>query len=512
MLFITSGSRDMYKIKTFPKRSFVALFIFSLLQTSGCTVGPDYSEPHLDIKKTFYHTEKLVDFSKTLSTPEEKMPNTDDSTLNKPTGWWHYFNDPALNSLVDISLLNNSSLEAAVARLEEASALRRKSLSDFFPTIVPGIEYTNRKSSAAGTPGIPASSLRNAYFDAGAQVSWEIDIIGRLRRAYESQDALSEARYHDLQAAYQALLHEVLSNYFEAQGAHKETLLVHDLVRSNREVLRLTTLMEKDGAKSRSDVLEGKRLLAQGEIDLANIRAVRDARIASLAHLCRLPIPEIELLLMDSDKEAPLYAEELSLGSPKDILRYRPDVAAAERELAARTAEIGFEKADYWPRVSFTGLYAFQALSFSDLGKSNTETFSVMPKVSWEILDLGRVRARISAASSRAKAALADYEEIVSQAVTEVEQTVVALNATSQGELFTRTRTEAAEQLWQIAQKEYKIGSRNRTELLNAKVEYLLSRREKTQSEVKLAKAVVDLYRSTGSKLTYIPKVDKAKD
>jgi outer membrane protein, multidrug efflux system len=432
-------------------------------------------------------------------------PVEENSTKGVAGEWWKSFGDDTLNGLISAGLVNNSSLQAATSRLQESLALRRKSLSDFFPSVVPNTTYTESQASAAGTPGIPASALRNAYFDVGADVSWEIDIIGRLRRAYEAQDARVESTFYTMQSVYQLLVHDILVNYLEARGSHKESIIAEETYSAQQKIVDLVRLMENIGTRSEIEVLDAERQLAEFEIARADIKALRDTRIATLAYLCHLQPKEVETLITAAQNKIPSPPQIIQLGLPQELLQYRPDIVAKERELAAATADIGFEKADYWPRVSLSGGYGYQAVSFTDIGRTATETFLVTPRIAWAFLDFGTIRSRVNAAGARAQTALAEYQDTIGQAVKEVEQAIIQLRTDAMRVQAVEVRDKAAERQFMSAKKQYDIGTLDDPALYVAKNSRARSLRELIQSKVVYGKAVAGLYKALGQTVPYLP-------
>ena len=301
------------------------------LSLSACMVGPDYKQPDTAPAKL-----------------ETGAAAFDRSRFED--AWWKQFDDPVLSQLVDQALQENRELRVAYDRVLASRAIRDDVSNDRFPTV------TSRVSSEIGkgqVPGQTEDRVNQERYDLGLDMIWEVDLFGRVRRELESADAQSQAAQADLQQLQVSLVAELADAYGQLRGAQLREGIARDNLKNQRESRDLTIQLRDNGVGNELDVQRAEARLAATEATLPQLQAeeVRQRnRIATL--LGQRP----DQLTVDlSPRQLPAIAKALPIGDPGDLLRRRADVSAAERRLAAATADVGVATADLFPRVSLGG-------------------------------------------------------------------------------------------------------------------------------------------------------------
>ncbi|HWP59212.1 MAG TPA: multidrug efflux RND transporter permease subunit [Candidatus Acidoferrales bacterium] len=456
----------------------VGMLLLLLIPLAGCTVGPNYKEPIPAAPISFANQDQ-----------------SGFSTLEPERNWWKEFNDETLNRLIELALAGNHDLRIAAARLREARALRFETQLDQFPVVTASGAYTReRPSKAAGPPtGDRDIDLVSLGFDA----TWELDFFGRVRRSVEARTAEVEAAEAGYRDAMVSLLAEVARNYIELRGAQNQLEVARRNAENQSETLNLTLAVLQGG---RGTELDTSRAQAQLNATLATIPPLETAIKAAAYRLAVLtgqqPVTfEQELLKPVALPEVP---QIVSIGRPEDLLRRRPDIRVAERNLAAATAAIGVATADLFPRVTFVGSIGLEAASFARLGNGGSDTYFFGPRIVWAAFDLGRVRARIRQAGAQAEAALAEYEKRVLVALEETEDALVNFGRQKIRLDYLRAAAQASEKAAALAHLRYQYGVADFLTVLDAERTLLQAQDQLAQSQTSAATALVAVYKALG--------------
>jgi multidrug efflux pump len=456
----------------------LGILLLFVLPFAGCTVGPDYKEPEAAMPSGFSNQQQ-----------------SGFSTLEPERGWWQGFNDETLDRLVERAVTRNHDLRIAAARLREARALRFEAGLDRFPVVTAGGSYTTERSSKA--VGAPKGDRDIDLVDAGFDSSWEIDLFGRVRRSVEARQAeveAAEASYRDVMVS---LLAEIARNYLELRGAQHQLEVAQRNAENQRETLNLTVAVLEGG---RGTELDTSRAQAQLNATRATISPL-ETTIKGMSYRLAVLTGQQPAALDDElapPKALPKLPEIVSLGRPEDLLRRRPDIRFAERNLAAATARIGVATADLFPRVTFVGSFGLQATSFARLGSGGSDTFAFGPRIFWAAFDLGRVRARIKAAGAQADAALAQYEQKVLTALEETENSLVNLGRQQVRRDYLRESAQASEKATTLARLRYQYGVSDFLTVLDTERTLLQAQDQLAQSQTSTATALVSVYKALG--------------
>ncbi|RMN28250.1 RND transporter [Pseudomonas coronafaciens pv. zizaniae] len=446
-----------------------------VLALAACAVGPDYKAPETAPAKL----------------ESAAQGNYDRSKVN--TLWWQQFEDPTLNRLVTRSLDGNRDLRVAFARLKSARAIRDDVANDVMPVV------TSRASSDIGKgqqPGITERRVNSERYDLGLDMAWEVDLFGRIQRQLEASDADQDAAEANLYQLQVTLIAEVVDAYGQLRGAQLREAIAKDNLTNQQKSQDITTQLRDAGVGNELDVMRSDARLAAVEATVPQLQAEQARqrhRIATL--LGERP----ESLSVDlSPSKLPAIAKALPIGDATQVLRNRPDVRAAERQLAASTARIGVATADLFPRVSLSGFLGFTAGRGSQIGSSAARAWSLGPSITWAAFDLGSVRAQIRSADADAEGALANYEQQVLLALEESENAFSDYNKRQQRLVALMRQSESSRAAARLASVQYREGTADFLVLLDAERERLASEDSQAQAEIDLYRGIVAIYKALG--------------
>ncbi|MDH2199425.1 efflux transporter outer membrane subunit [Ectopseudomonas oleovorans] len=445
------------------------------LALSACAVGPDYRAPATEPARF-----------KPLEAAEY------DRSRFEAT-WWQQFDDPTLNQLVQRSLADNRELRVAFNRLRAARAIRDDVANDRLPTV------TSRASGEFGKAQQPPTTderVRQERYDLGLDTAWEVDLFGRIQHQLEASEArieLVEADYYQLQVS---LIAELVDAYGTLRGAQLRESIARENLKNQQDSRAITEQLRDAGVGTELDVLRADARLAATEASLPQLQAQQVRAQNRIATLLGQRPEQLQIDL--SPKPLPVIAKALPIGNPGELLRRRPDIRAAERQLAAATAEVGVATADLFPRVSLSGFLGFTAGRGSQLGSSAARAWGVAPSISWAAFDLGSVRARLRGAEAEADGALSQYEQ---QVLLALEESANAFSdyAKRQQRLVSLVRqAEASRAAADQAAIRYREGTVDFLVLLDAERERLAAEDAQALAEVELYGGIVAIYKALG--------------
>jgi len=455
-------------------------FLLPLLLFAGCAVGPNYKTPKTSLPPAFANGVQ-----------------TNFTTGETVTNWWHSFNDSQLNNLIERSLTNNHDLRIATANLREARALRRFNQFDLLPAVNGNASYVNTRVSkdrVFGFPGVPRSQ---ELYDVGFDASWELDFFGRVRRSIQASTAEEQAAEGNRRSVQVSLVSEVARNYFELRGAQNELAVARRNAENQRETVNITQARLEGGRGTELDVARAR---AQLNSTLATIPPLETEMERALHRLAVLAGQQPTAFVADLKQPAPLPALPalVAISNPENLLRRRPDVRVAERRLAAATARIGVATADLFPRVTFNGSVALEASTLTGLGEPGADSWSFGPHITWAALDLGHVRARIQVADARAQAALAFYERTVLTTLEETENALVDFGREQKRRDFLRESVAASESAANLARQRFENGATDFLTVLDAERVLLEAQDQLARSQTRAATALVAVHKALG--------------
>ncbi|MEO7336230.1 MAG: efflux transporter outer membrane subunit [Caldimonas sp.] len=454
---------------------------------AGCAVGPTYRDPAPSIDTAFINAG--------ASGTESQAPGADIASF------WRGFGDPVLNDLVDHAIAANGDVRIAQARLQEARATLQGAQAERLPNIGTRADVDRSLTPEVQLPGTSRSQRTNTVYDAGFTANWELDFFGRNRRASESAAALLDASQAGVHAAHTSITAEVARNYLELRGLQQRYEVARQSLVNQRDALRITSARLDAGRGTRLDVARASSLLDSTEATLPALQAAIDRTAYRLATLTAQAPRAVAAQLATAQALPTLPVTDLArlpIGTPEQLLRRRPDLVVAERQLAAATANIGVATADLFPRISLSGLIGFAGTPLARLGEGATQQYSLGAGLTWPLLDFGRVRSRIAATEARAQQSLAAYEQTVATALEETEGALSQFTRTAQQAERLASAARNADDATRLARVRFDAGVTDFLIVLDAERQAFATRDALVQAQVGQATSLVSVYRALG--------------
>ena len=464
-----------------------ALLISLLL--SGCAaVGPDYAVPKVELPARFARAPQTI--------------NQSGDAASDISAWWQRFDDPVLTALVERGLRQNLDLEAAIARIDTARARLGQARASGQPTIAINGSATGQRLSTAdpqnqGVVFAPGFSRNQDVLRTSIDATWELDLFGRVRRLKEAARARLDAATADAAATRISIAAAVVDHYWLIRDL--DTRIAQSLAGTNAQtkLVRSARAQYRAGLSDASLLAQAQADLNDGESETAKLRG--DAAIASEALALLLDTNAAELTTMIGVRAAALPTlAAVDLGGPLSLLRRRPDVLKAERELAAANADIGVAAADYYPTISFGAGIGVAAAKPGDLISGRAVTGSFGPRLSWNLLNFGRVDAEVATAKGLRREALIAFRRSVAIAASEVE-TQLAARASLAAQIARATAALDQQQtILAIARTRYAKGITNYDPVASATRELISRESSLTILRRQDASALIALYKALG--------------
>lgn len=465
--------------------------VLAILILTGCaTVGPDYLPPETSVSKD-WHTQL-----KGGLTAEEM-------DLETLAVWWTTLNDPGLSSLIDRAVWGNLDLKKARARVREARAQRGVAKADLFPTLdTTGSATWGRSSKDTGAG--KTSDLYAASFDAG----WELDIFGGVRRSVEAAEADLRASQEDLRDVLVSLLAEVALNYVEVRTFQTRLTVAEANLEAQNETYQLALWRYQAGLSDELAVQQARYNLENTRSQIPTLRTALEEAMNRIAVLMGEQPGKVHEEV-EKQVPIPLTPFKVAVGVPADVLRRRPDVRRAERQLAAQTARVGVATADLYPKFTLSGSIGLEAFSLSNPSSSGTWSLSGGPRITWAIFKAGAIRQNIEVQSALQEQALIKYEAAILGALEEVENALVAYAEEQQRRQSLSEATQAAQKAVELAQHKFQAGLTDFSNVLDAQRSLLSFQDQLAKSDGTVTSNLVRLYKVLGGGWTSLAPDDK---
>ena len=457
-------------------RHLVGMFICVpvLLSTTACAIGTKYARPETPTPRAYREPPPS---GWTTAQPNDAALRGD---------WWRTFNEPALDALEDQVNISNQNVIAAEAQYRAARAAVRVTAADRYPTVTATPSATHAGGGAAQHHG--------DLYEVPLDVSYEADVWGSIRRSVAANAAIAQASAADLESARLLYQSELASDYFQVQGLDADRVLLEQTVRSYEQYLQLTQDRFQGGVVSMADVALAQTQLEGARTQLTDVgisRAQFDHAIAVLTGHApsQLSIP-------------PATTEPLPptvpVGLPSSLLERRPDIAAAERRVAAANQQIGVAKAAFYPVISLGGSAGSQAVAIADLFASSTRLWSVGVQVAATLLDGGRRRAQVKVTEAAYDTTVANYKETVLTGFQQVEDALADLRILTQETEIVDRAVVAAQQSLDISTTQYRGGLANYLQVITAQTSLLQNQRESVDLHTRRLLVSVSLIQELG--------------
>lgn len=467
------------------RRLRIAAVVLLAAALAGCEVGPNYHTPQPDVPADF------------VQTGASAAPPAD------LTHWWESFKDPELTSLVQRAIAANLDLRIALARLQEARTEESVVVGGALPEVdASGALARGTGSDAArGRADEPLVAADNAHGGrinqvVGFDADWEIDLFGKLRREIEAAGADAQAAAAARNDTLVAVVGDVARSYFDLRGLQMRLAVLDRSIATAQQTSDLVGARYQRGFTNELDAELAARELATLQAERPPLTARIDAARYGLAVLLGGQPQSLDAEL-GKPGEIPALPAGISAGLPLDLLKRRPDIAEAERQLAASTARVGVATADLFPSLSLTGAVGWQGLA-GTAAKSNPLIWAAGPATSWSILDFGTLDAQVDVADLRSREFLLDYRQTVLDAVRDVDTALKDYAARQQELAHLADALAASRKAVDLAGARY---DRGLTDFLNAldaqRQEYALEDQFAT-AEQKAADSLVTLYKNLG--------------
>jgi len=440
---------------------------------AGCLVGPDYEPPEAPMPDAWH---------------QDAVDGLREGEANLHT-WWTSLGDPELEELIGRAEASNRNLAQAVSRIREARLLRAIAAGEMIPAA--GLEA----EAARGEP--PGSEGADNVFAIGIGASWEIDVFGRIRRQVESATATYEASIEDYRDILVTLFAEVGLAYVEVRALQERIAFAKANVEAQTDSLRLTRDRFAAGLTSALDVAQAESNLAQTAAKIPQLRNGLANALNRIAVLLGVEPGELHEDLREQ-KPIPQPTEEIAVGIPADLMRQRPDIRAAERRLAAQTAQIGVATAELYPQFKLGGLIGVKSITFSDLLDDSGFTWGIALPIRWNLFAGGRIRNNIRVQEERTQQALLGYEQAVLLALEDVENSLVGYVQ----EKVRRERLEAAVDATQrsvaLVTTQYTAGLTDFQNVLDSQRTLFNQEDALAESDGRVVQNLIAIYKSLG--------------
>ena len=452
------------------------LLAATLPALAACTMGPVYQRPQVAAPAAF---------KEAPSADSNWFPAAPADTLDRGP-WWQLFGDPALDALAEQVEVSNQNVAAAVAAYAQAQALVRERRAALFPSLA--LDASATRTGGAGSPG-RGNSL---HLDVGA--SWEPDIWGQLRLAVTGAQASAEASAANLAAARLSAQAALATDYFALREADNEIALLSQAVAAYERSLRITQNQYDEGIAQRTDVLEARTQL---DTTRANLRATVGQR-AVLEHAIALLVGKApaEFSVPVAPWNASVPAVPLTL--PSGLLQRRPDIAAAERAVAAANAQIGIQRSAYFPSLGLSASYGGDGTNLLALFRASNNLWSLGLTAAQTLFDAGAIAARVEGAQAARDAAVANYRQVVLSGFQAVEDQLATSRSLAEQEDQRRAASEAADRTEQLTLNQYQQGLVPYTSVVTAQVTALSSRQALLQLMSSRQAAAIALIQALG--------------
>lgn len=455
---------------------------------AGCAVGPAYQVPTSAASPT-------TSLNHALNYKESQgwAPAAPGDTLERGP-WWKLFNDPTLNELAERIEVSNQNVAAAVASYAQARALVAQQRASLFPEVTLNASG-NRSGGNGNSNGNGSGGTANASsYRLNIGASWEPDVWGRLRAGVTGAQANAQASAADLASARLSAQGELVANYFQLRESDEERKLLATTIAGYERVAQITQNRFNAGIIAKSDVLQAQTQLANARVDeltLARQRAQLEHAIAIL-----LGVAPADFTLAAAPWT--ITVPEVPAGVPSALLQRRPDIAAAERRVAAANAQIGVARAAYYPNFGLSGSYATGGPRVADLFSVSNAVWSFGLSAAQTLFNAGATRAGVESAEASHQVAVARYRQTVLDALGDVENQLSATRVLMEQQVLRKQASEAADQVEAQMLNRYKAGQVSYTEVVQAQATALSARRALVQAQVDRQSTAVALIQSLG--------------
>jgi NodT family efflux transporter outer membrane factor (OMF) lipoprotein len=424
---------------------------------SGCLVGPDYQRPPTASPPTPEYKEAAVPVSGPAAVFRPAEPR--DAVDRGP--WWTTYGDPTLDRLASQIDVSNQTLMQAEAAYRQARALVRQDMSGLYPTVLGDAAFTQSGSGSSARGGrvtqgsFVSSGSSASQFTIGPSVAWEIDVWGRIRRQIESDSAAAQASAGDLAAARLSAQANLVINYYSLRISDERKRLFEESVAAYARSMQIVQNQVDAGIASRVDLTQAQTLYEQTRAQLVAEAITRATFEHAVAVLIGKAPAELDI---PPDRLAPVVPT-IDAGVPSALLERRPDIAAAERRMAAANAQIGVAQGAYYPAISLSASMTFISGGLGALLQLSNAVWSVGPQLAATLIDGGALKAQVEGARANYDATVASYRQTVLTAFQQVEDALAQQRILVAQERVQRAAVAAAREAERLSLNQYRVGT-----------------------------------------------------
>jgi len=448
---------------------------------NGFKVGPNYRRPAAPVAKTWIDA-------------NDARVKTDEVDLSR---WWTVFNDPGLNALICTAYHQNLTLREAGFRVLEARAQLDIDTGNLFPQTQ---QMTGSYARSADSRNMANGQFITKRFfsqtNFGFNLAWELDFWGRFRRAIESDEATLDANVELYDSALVTLLGDIATNYAQMRTLEQQIKYAQDNVQVQRDTLTIVEARFKASTTSELDVDEARSTLAATEAAIPELEIGLRQTVNQLCILMGMPPEELRLRLGPGN--IPSAPPEVVVGVPADLLRRRPDVRAAERLLAAQSAQIGVAESEFYPHLSILGNVGWSAQASSHLFTPGSLNGTFGPAFQWNVLNYGRILNGVRQQDYKFQELLATYQQTVLSANQDVEDGMVTFLRAQERTRFQAESVDQATKAVQIALVQYKAGTVDFTTVTQVEQSLVAQQNTLAIAQGEIATGLISTYRALG--------------
>ena len=476
-------------------------FVIGMLSLllGGCEVGPDYKPPRQPMPAQW----KTVPTTQSAAAPQA-LPIEN---------WWTSFNDPELDSLVRRAVASNLQFAAATERIYQARASLGIARANFFPVIDANGSYRRSFSAgsggtvivggAGGTGTVTGGTTRTTHpqprdlWQEGLDATWELDIFGGVRRSIEAARADVQAAQEDRRDVLVTLLGDVATDYMALRGFQQEIVIAQDNLQIQQHSADVARLKKQLGTNTELEIAQADAQIASTRATIESFRILAQEQIYALSILLALPPTALDEELT-AGQLVPMVPPAVPVGVPSQLLRRRPDIRRAERQLAAATAQIGVATSQLFPQFSLTGTLTLSGSRYEALGNWGTRFWSFGPSVTWPIFDAGKIWSNIDVQNSLQRQALIAYRQTVLTALGDVQSALVAYARDQERRSALEQAVSANRRAVSLAQTRYQGGFTDFLNVIVTQGSLFSSEDQLVQSKRAVATDLVALYKALG--------------
>ncbi len=487
------------------------LLLLTVFLVPACTMGPNFSSVVPDLPASWTgRTPPATTLARSRPVPEPVDPQ-----------WWSVFGDPTLTALAGRVAAENLDVQVAAIRLAESRAQRGVAASSLFPSVTGNASYTREQQSKNGvsslfgggsaatqsnglggrTAGVPSQGAGRGtepfdLFQYGADAAWELDLWGRVRRSVESADAAVTQSAETQRDVLVSMVAELARAYVNLRGVQDSLRITRENLGTTRETAQLSRIRSQGGLATDLDVASADAQVAQTESEIPPLEQQEAAMINAIGFLLgQAPGTMAELRVA---QPPPLALVRVPVGLPSELARRRPDIREADAKLHAATADIGTAEADFYPRVTLSGSFAFQALQFKSLGDFASRTYGLGPSISIPIFDGGKLRSTLELRKLQQREAAIGFQRTVLQAWREIDDAMQAYDAEQRRAERIAVQVSSARRALGLARSRYTQGLSDYLEVLTAQRNLLQAQSSLATSNATTNANLVMLYRALG--------------